>query len=208
MGVRMEIPKAVVFDLGKVLLEFDFQIFAKRLADESDIGAREIMARVVDSNVLVEYEYGRTSSEQFYDQVKSISGFRGDYSSFECLFGEIFTEIPEMVGLHRRLKESGLPTYIFSNTNDIAVRIIRQQFAFFGGFSDYVLSFEHFSMKPDSELYQVVEKVTGLKGSDLVFMDDKEENIHAAKQRGWKGIVHVNSGETEAALRGLGLKFD
>lgn len=204
----MEIPKAVVFDLGKVLLEFDFQIFAKGLAAESDIGATEIMARVVNSDVLVEYEYGRSSSEQFYEQVKSISGFRGTYSSFELLFGEIFTEISDMVGLHRRLKESGLPTYIFSNTNDIAIRIVRQQFEFFGGFSDYVLSFEHFSMKPDSELYQVVENVTGLKGSDLVFMDDKEENILAARQRGWKGIVHINSVATEAALRDLGLKFD
>lgn len=203
----MEIPKAVVFDLGKVLLEFDFQIFAKRLAAESDLGATEIMERVVNSSVLVEYEYGRTSSERFYDQVKAISGFRGNYSSFELIFGEIFKEIPEMVGLHSRLKESGLPTFIFSNTNDIAVRIIRQQFEFFGGFSDYVLSFEHFSMKPDSELYQVVEKVTGLNGADLVFMDDKEENIHAAIQRGWKGIVHVNPGETEAALRNFGLKF-
>lgn len=204
----METPKAVVFDLGKVLLEFDFQIFARHLSVEADIGPAEVMERVVHSDVLVDYEYGRSSSEDFYQQVKTISGFRGDYSSFEKLFGEIFTEISEMVALHSRLKNAGIPTYIFSNTNDIAVRIIRQQFEFFRGFSGYILSYEHRSMKPDAELYQVVEDLTGMRGSELVFMDDKEENIQAAILRGWNGIVHVSSVETEAALRDLGLKTD
>lgn len=198
-------PKAVVFDLGKVLLDFDFQIFARRLAGEAEVGSGEVMERIVNSDVLRDYEYGRTTSADFYKAVADLTGYRGDYPSFEACFGDIFTEIPEMIALNRALRVAGIPTFIFSNTNDIAVRLVRAQYPFFGEFKGYVLSHEHGFMKPDEPLYEVVEKVTKASGSDLVFMDDKEENIAAARARGWHGIVHENASVTRPFLRDLGL---
>ncbi len=200
----MSVPKAVVFDLGKVLLEFDFQIFARNLSAQSEMSADDIMEKVVGSDVLVEYEYGRTSSEDFYRQVKELSGYTGDYGNFENLFGEIFTEIPEMVALQRQLRGSGIPCYIFSNTNEIAIRIVRRQFEFFANFDGYVYSYEHLAMKPEASLYKVVEEVVGKTGQDLVFIDDKGENIQAAKEQGWHGIVHQQPDETRRQLTDLG----
>lgn len=204
----MNPPKVVVFDLGKVLLDFNFQIFADALAGESSVTADEIQASVINSDLLRDYEYGRTTSQQFFEQVKSFSKYRGDIQSFKNLFGEIFTEIVPMISLQQRLRKSGLPTYIFSNTNEIAIDTVRRLYPFFSGFTGYILSYEHLSMKPDTRIYEVVEDVIGASGSDLVFLDDKEENISAAQARGWHGIVHVNPEQSESNLRGLGLNFD
>lgn len=198
-------PKVVVFDLGKVLLDFDFEIFARRLAGEADVEADEVMKRVVHSDVLIDYEYGRTTSDAFYQTVRDLTGYRGDYAAFEACFGDIFTEIPEMILLNRSLREASIPTFIFSNTNEIAIQLIRAQYPFFSEFSGYILSYEHGLMKPDGPLYEIVEKVTKASGSELVFMDDKAENIAAARERGWHGIVHESVVGTRARLRDLGL---
>ena len=203
----MGAPKVVIFDLGKVLLEFDFQIFARNLSAQSELNADEVMDKIVGSDVLINYEYGRTSSEEFYRQVSELSGYSGDYGQFENLFGEIFTEIPEMVALQRDLRSVGVPRYIFSNTNEIAIRSIRQQFDFFSEFDGYIYSYEHGAMKPEAPLYEVVEKRVGHAGADLVFIDDKEENIHAAIDRGWHGIIQKNPASTRAQLGDLGFNL-
>ncbi len=200
----MGLPKVVVFDLGKVLLDFDFRIFAHNLSAQSKLSADEVMEKVVGSDVLVDYEYGRTGSQEFYHQVKDLSGYSGGYPAFENLFGEIFTEIDEMVSLQRELKTLGVPRFIFSNTNEIAIRIIRQQYEFFSEFDGYIYSYEHRAMKPEGPLYEVVEKIIGCSGQDLVFIDDKEENIHAAIDRGWHGVVHKEPSSTRSQIKNLG----
>ena len=204
----MEAPKAVVFDLGKVLLEFDFQVFARNLAEDSTRSADEIMQGIVGSDILIDYEYGRTTSQQFFQQVKAFSGYRGDFNAFEPVFGEIFTEMTEMTALHRQLKVQSIPTYIFSNTNAIAIQIVRKRYEFFNGFDGYIFSYEHQAMKPEAALYEVVGQRSGLKGKDLLFIDDKPENIHAAIGRGWNGIVQIDPKETRAGLQNLGLLAD
>lgn len=201
----MEAPKVVVFDLGKVLLDFDFSIFARDLARNARVDAEEVLNLVVQSDVLIEYETGRTTSAAFYRQVSELTGYSGDAASFEQCFGNIFTELPEMIATQQELKSAGIPTYIFSNTNEIAIKVIRDLYPFFGGFDAYVYSYQEQSMKPDSKIYEVVEKVTGHRGSDLVFIDDKPENIEQARQRGWHGIVHRGADITRAELRQLGL---
>tara|TARA_A100001037_G_C15024825_1_gene578134 strand:+ start:393 stop:1016 length:624 start_codon:yes stop_codon:yes gene_type:complete len=198
-------PSVVVFDLGKVLLDFDFRVFAEGLAQDASVSADDVMEAIVQSSILVEYESGRTSSSVFFEQVKNVTGYRGSYESFECLFGEIFTPLDEMIAAQERISMKGIPTYICSNTNEIAIRTIRRLFRFFDRFSGYVLSHEHQSMKPDSHIYRITESVVGKSGADLVFIDDKEENISAAIARGWHGIVHVTPSETLAALDRLGI---
>ena len=69
-----------------------------------------------------------------------------------------------MLDLHRRLRHAGLPTYIFSNTNELAIDHIRARFPFFHQFDGYILSYEHNAMKPDPRLYTVVEQTTGRAG--------------------------------------------
>ena len=194
-------PQVVVFDLGKVLVDFDYGIAARRIAGRGRLSAAEVQGFIDHSPLLFRFERGEISNQQFFQEACAATGFRGDYDEFGSFFADIFTPIPAMVEIHRQLRARQVPTFILSNTNDIAIGHIRRNFPFFANFNGYVFSYEHGSMKPDVKLYEVVESMTGANGRDILFIDDRKENVDAGTARGWQVIHHRSSAETSAALR-------
>src|SRR5258708_2052505 len=95
----------------------------------------------------------------------------------------------EMVELHAALRRKKIPTFIFSNTNEIAVGHIRRSFPFFSELDGYILSYQHGAMKPKAKLYEVVEEMTKRRGADILYLDDRPENVEAGAARGWRVIL-------------------
>jgi HAD superfamily hydrolase (TIGR01509 family) len=201
----MVVPETVVFDLGKVLLEFDYSRAAEGLAAKSSITADEIKRLINQSPLLFRYETGLMSKQEFYEAIRSATGFRGNLAEFSVLFGDIFEPMPEMIELHAALKKKGVPTYIFSNTNELAVAHIQQNFAFFNGFDGYIFSYEHGAMKPQEKLYEVVEQKTGHRREKIIYIDDRPENIAAGAARGWQVVLQETPAKSRTALRKAGL---
>jgi HAD superfamily hydrolase (TIGR01509 family) len=201
----MPAPAAVVFDLGKVLLDFDYAILARRMAPRSRLDEAGLLRLVNQSPLLLRYETGGLSTAGFFDEIRRGSGFDGSMEEFTQFFADIFTPIEPMILLHARLRERGVPTYIFSNTNEIAIAHIRQMFPFFAGFTGYILSHEHRAMKPDAPLYLAVERASGFCGADLLYIDDRAENVEAGAARGWRCVLHQDPAATRAAVLATGL---
>ena len=199
------VPKAAVFDLGKVLVDFDYGIAVSRIQTACQITPQALRQLIDQSPLLLRYEIGQLTTEQFFAEVKTAAGFRGDFDTFQEMFGDIFTPIAPMVQLQAAIRARGLPTYILSNTNELAVHDIRRRHPFFQNFDGYVLSYEHGAMKPDARLYAVAERLTGLKGKDLLYLDDRPENVAGAATRGWRAILHESPEKTRAAVQKFGL---
>ena len=199
----MKKPEAVVFDLGKVLLDFDYARFANNVLTKCGVPAEEILNAVNQSELLVRYETGLLTSQEFFSEVKRACSYSGHYDEFEPVFGDIFSEIPEMIALQARLRDAGVPTYIFSNTSEIVIKHIRKTYPFFNTFTDYVLSYEHRSVKPQPRIYEVVESRSGRKGAQLLYIDDRLENVEHGLERGWQVIHHVNTPETVRTVEKL-----
>ena len=197
----MKPPEAVVFDLGKVLLDFDYEIAVRRLAARCDRTVDALHDLINQSPLLYRYETGLLTTREFYASVKSAAGFRGDESEFRAIFGEIFTPIEPMIALHERLQAQGIPTFIFSNTNELAIDHIRRQYPFFSRFEGHVLSYEHGAMKPDTKLYEVVEDRSGRRGAELLYVDDRPENIATGMARQWRTILHQTPEQTLVELQ-------
>lgn len=196
-------PKAVVFDLGKVLVDFDYGIAARNLAALSKVPAPQMQEIIEKSRLLVEFETGLTNRDQFFRNVCEATGYCGDQAKFNVLFADIFTVIEPMVEFHAALRKKRIPTYIFSNTNDLAVTHIHSRFPFFSNFNDYVFSFEHGAMKPQRKIYEVVERTTGMSGLEICYIDDRLENVETGKTMGWQTIWHKSPEETIARYRSL-----
>jgi len=194
------VPEVVVFDLGKVLVDFDYGIAARKIAQRSDVSAAEVLEFICESPLLCLYETGQINRQQFFDRVRAESGFRGDLQEFGSYFADIFQPIGPMVDLAGQLRARQVPIFIFSNTNDLAIEHIRRNFPFFSGFDGYVLSYEHGVMKPDHKLYEVVERMAGAAGQQILFLDDRSENVAAGKARGWQVIRHQKIEETLAVI--------
>jgi HAD superfamily hydrolase (TIGR01509 family) len=198
-------PSVVVFDLGKVLVDFDYSIAAQRIGAGGRMSFEEIQKYLSRSDLLIRYETGLITRRTFFDEVCRTTGFAGTVEEFGKFFADIFTEIPAMTALHAALRRKGFPTYIFSNTNDLAVEHIWSNFSFFNQFDGYILSYEVRSMKPDAKIYEALERMAGRLGSELLYIDDRPENVAAGAARGWQTILQETPEKTKTALQKLGL---
>jgi 2-haloacid dehalogenase len=196
---------AVVFDLGKVLLEFDYRIAARKLAATGHLTPDAVKHLIDSSPLLFRFETGLLTVAEFYSAVCQATGYDGNTEDFGRCFGDIFEEIPAMVRLNDDLRARGYPTYIFSNTNEIAVAHIRRNFPFFANFTGFVFSYQERSMKPEAKIYESVEARTGRQGPDLVYIDDRPENIAAGAARGWRTILQEKPETTISRIREMGL---
>jgi glucose-1-phosphatase len=194
----------IVFDLGKVLVDFDYSIAAGRIAARSSQPPENLHTFLSSSPLLVQYETGLVTRQEFFEQVRNATGFLGDLAEFGALFADIFTPIKPMIALHAGLRQRGFKTYIFSNTNDLAIGHIRQNFPFFQNFDGYILSYEIKGMKPDAPIYQALEKMTGRRGDEIIYIDDRAENIAGGAERGWRTILHEAPEKTRAAMKAFG----
>lgn len=201
----MPTPSIVVFDLGKVLLEFDYSIAARKIAAQATLPLADIQQMFDHTPLLYRYETGLMTQAEFFEAVQQVTGFHGTSEEFSSFFADIFWEIPMMVELHATLRRRGVPTYIFSNTNDLAILHIRRNFPFFANFDGYILSYEVRAMKPDPRIYEALEQMSGKCGPEILYLDDRQENVDAGAARGWQVILQTDSAQSRTAIERLGL---
>ena len=195
----------IIFDLGKVLVDFDYTIAAEKIAARSSKAPTDLHAFLGSSPLLGEYESGRLTRQKFYEAVCDAIEFSGGLNEFSNFFADIFTEMSAMTKLHAELRGCGFKTYIFSNTNDLAIEHVRRNFPFFANFDGYIFSCEVGAMKPLPEIYTAMEEMCGRRGADLIYVDDRLENIEAGAARGWRAILHESPEKTRAALVAAGV---
>jgi FMN phosphatase YigB (HAD superfamily) len=201
----MPTPAIVAFDLGKVLVDFDYSIAGRRLAIQADLSPIEIQKYLDHSPLLYRYETGLMTRQEFYDEVCRGTGYRGTLQEFAAVFADIFTEMTEMTALHAEVRRRGAPTYIFSNTNDIAIEHIRRIFPFFANFDGYILSYEVGAMKPAAKIYEALEAMSGRQGAEILYLDDRQENVDAGAARGWQGVLQTSPKTSRDAIQAAGL---
>src|ERR1700722_893072 len=146
----------VVFDLGKVLVDFDYTIAAKKVAARSPKRIENLDEFLGGSPLLVKFETGLLTRQEFYSEIQKTTGFTGTPDEFAGYFADIFFPMDPMIELHAGLRKQKIPTYIFSNTNEIAVGHIRRSFPFFTAFDGYILSYEVGAMKPGPKIYEAL----------------------------------------------------
>jgi HAD superfamily hydrolase (TIGR01509 family) len=201
----MNPSKIVVFDLGKVLVDFDYSIAVRKIAAHSTLSLAGIKTFLGQSHAIIDYESGRLTRKEFFEQARQATGFRGTMEEFGEFFADIFTEIPPMIELHAELRRRGIPTYVFSNTNDLAVEHIRRNFPFYTHFDGYVYSYQVGAMKPEAKIYEALEKLAGRQGAEILYLDDRAENVAGGAARGWRTILHETPEKTRMALKNFKL---
>jgi FMN phosphatase YigB (HAD superfamily) len=195
----------LIFDLGKVLVDFDYTVAAQQIAARSRQAPGDLRAFLGSSPLLLEYESGRLTRQTFFAALRDAIGFQGDLAEFGSYFADIFTAMPETIALHAELRRRGFQTYIFSNTNDLAVEHVRRNFPFFKNFDGYIFSYEVGGLKPQPKIYAAMEAMTGRRGADLIYIDDRAENIETGRARGWRAILHESPEKTRQALAVMGI---
>lgn len=196
--------KAVVFDIGKVLIGWDPEGFYDRVIGP-DRRARLFAA--VDLHAM---NNGLDNGDPWLASVTALAGRHPDWRAEIMLWHDRWIEmtgppIAHSVRLLRALRARGVPVYALTNFGGESWRHAMPTYPFFAEFDGAAVSGDLRRMKPDAPIYAHVEAISGLTGPALLFTDDKAENIAAALARGWKGHLFSEPAGLAARLVAEGL---
>lgn len=177
-------PLIHVFDLGKVLVDYDFSLFERRLAAACRQGApvMEVVGRHLDR---IRPEIGGDFDSVHPLLVRDLE-LAMTMEELRLAWNDIFTPIPGMAEL---VAETPRPRYLLSTINEPHATWIRERFGHILELFDHCfLSNEIGLAKPDMALFRHVERETGVEPGRLLFVDDLAENVMAARAAGWRVI--------------------
>jgi glucose-1-phosphatase len=197
---------ALLFDLGRVVLDIDFNKTLACWAGHAACEPAHLLARFARDDIYRRHERGEISDAEFFIALRASLGVELSDAQFMEGWNAIFTgEMPGIAPLLARAAER-LPLYAFSNTNGAHVEHFSKAYAdILGHFREMFLSSAIGLRKPDPAAYDHVVKAIGVPAGRIVFFDDLAENIAGARARGLTA-VHVRSPDDVAkALAALGI---
>jgi HAD superfamily hydrolase (TIGR01509 family) len=196
--------KAVFFDLGKVLLDFEKNIIIERFIEKSGL-TNEDITTAIDIYRVADLERGLTPAREFHQQVVSALQLDMTYDEFVVVWSDIFTEIPEMIELSQNMRAK-YQTYIASNTDPIHFPYVFMKYKWISMFTGFALSYELKARKPEKEFFERALAKFKLQPPECVYIDDIEENVASARTVGINAILHESPGQTIKELNKLGIK--
>jgi FMN phosphatase YigB (HAD superfamily) len=197
---------ALLFDLGRVVLDIDFTKAIACWAGHADCAPDDIVKRFVRADAYRHHEVGKISDAAYFESLRNGLGIAISDAQFLEGWNAIFTgEMPD-IARHLARAAKRLPLYAFSNTNNAHVEHFSVIHAdVLGHFREIFLSSAIGLRKPDAAAYDHVVKAIGVPAGRIVFFDDSAENIEGARARGLTA-VHVTSPDDVAqALAALGI---
>jgi len=178
----------IVFDLGNVLLPFDYKIAINKLNEfGSRLGEKFISFYQNNYQLHKSFEKGKLSEVDFINIMLKALNNKITANQFCEIYSSVFTENKEVTTLLPLLKEN-YKLVLLSNTNSIHKEYGWKDYGFLKYFDKLILSHEVKSVKPEKEIYKCVEEFTKEPAEKHIFIDDVFEYAEAAKKLGWDAI--------------------
>jgi putative hydrolase of the HAD superfamily len=197
---------ALLFDLGRVVLDIDFNKVMTIWAGHGGCAPADVAARFVVDDHFKHHEIGKIDDAAFFQNLRSSLGIGISDDQFLEGWNSIFTgEMPGIAPLLERAA-TRMPIYAFSNTNPPHVAHFSKTYAdLLCHFREIFLSSTIGLRKPDAEAYDHVVKAIGVPAQRIVFFDDSADNIAGARARGLIGVHVTSTNDVAKALAELGI---
>jgi glucose-1-phosphatase len=200
--------KAILFDLGKVLIHFDFRRGYRALEGLCPYTAAEIPRRLAGTGLVERFETGLVEPRDFVDQMCRILDLKVDYDQFREIWSSIFTDvlIPESMleGLGQRYR-----LVLISNTNALHFEMIRQTYGrLLRHFDHLVLSHEVHAMKPQPEIFRAAVECAGCRPEECFYTDDIVAYTEAATRMGIDAVTFESLIQLEGEMRRRGIVWE
>lgn len=181
-------PSAFLFDIGNVILPFDFSIPARRLAERSRVSADEVASAIRSRGRAL--ELGQIPSGQFVTEVCDEIGYSEDAQSFRAIYADMFDPNLPLIHFIESLKSRGIPLYLLSNTNELHADFFQSHYPVFSLFDGAIYSHEVGLMKPDPAIFTCTINRLSLKPEETVYVDDLAENCKVGAEHGLQAYCY------------------
>ncbi len=199
--------RAIIFDLGNVLIPFDWKRGYDAFAQASPFPAEEVRRRIKETGLFEGFERGRVEPRIVAERISALLGLDVTFEQFRQIWSSIF--LPEtileedmLVRLHARHR-----LLLLSNTDAIHYGWIREKYPIMRHFDHAILSFELGLRKPESGIYQEAIARAGCEPREIFFADDREENVEGALRAGIDAVQFQSAGRLEQELRDRGVQW-
>ncbi len=196
----------VIFDIGRVLVEFDWEKYLENFKFGKEIKA-EIGNKIFRSSFWKERDRGSHSEDEYLEMaIDSVPHLEKEVR-------EVFTNVINIVEVYpfatewvKSIKSQGKKVYLLSNYSKASFENDVPNFEFAKYVDGGVISYEVEYIKPELEIYKTLIEKYKINPQNAVFLDDVEENIEAAKKCGLHGILVKSHTQAVEALKGYGIK--
>ena len=192
--------KTVIFDLGKVLIPFDFSRGYRAMEKFCDYPAAEIPKRIAATGLVHRFETGLVEPRDFVEQLSRMLDLRVTYEQFCEIWSSIFlpdTLVPEslLAGIGERYR-----LLVLSNTNAIHFAMVRQRYPILRHFHDLVLSYEVKAMKPSPAIYREAIARAQCLPEECFYTDDIPAYVEGARREGIDAVQFESCAQLEREL--------
>lgn len=197
--------KNVIFDVGKVLVDFDWKSVFAEMGITGEMA--DIMAdATVRSHEWDEFDRGVMSDADI------LAGFIAHAPQYEVQIREFFACMGRTIRCYpytpdwiRGLESAGYRTYILSNFPGELFRQSEQELSFVKDVSGALFSYTVKEVKPEPEIYRILMERYGLKAPECVFIDDRPVNLETARALGMETVLFTGYEQAVEELRKLGV---
>ncbi|WP_299650525.1 HAD family phosphatase [uncultured Tateyamaria sp.] len=177
--------KAVVFDIGNVLIEWQPERFYDSVIGED---RRRAMFKAVDLHGVNEkVDLGHPFTETIYAAAEEYPDWRDEIRMWHDRWIEMASPaIDHSVRLMKALQANEVPVFSLTNFGIGSYDFAATRYPFLNEFDRDFISGHMQVVKPDANIYKMLEDASGLRGESLIFTDDRADNIAAAQMRGWR----------------------
>ena len=193
--------KAILFDLGNVIIPFDFRRAYARLEPLCNFPTEEIRSRLRATGIVHRFETGQIDEFSFVREFSKALDLDITHAEFCDLWSCIFMPDPlipealiESLGKRHRL-------LLLSNTNSIHIAMVRANYPLLRHFQHAVLSYEVGAAKPSPEIYEEAIRRAGCEAQECFFTDDIQQNVDAACALGIDAVRFHSASQIEDELR-------
>ncbi|MCF7797679.1 MAG: HAD family phosphatase [Lentisphaeria bacterium] len=180
------------FDIGGVLVRVDASESIRKIAEVLDVTPMQVR-QAMSPQLLADYETGKLSGNEFYQNMLNNcdSARKIDFEFFKYLWQDVlFPKEAEIDFLKTLLK--AYPVWLLSNTNDFHYDLMQHRFDILDLVNGGTYSFIEGYMKPSPEIYRAALAKTPFKPDEIVFIDDLEVNVRAARDLGIRAIQYFD----------------
>jgi putative hydrolase of the HAD superfamily len=197
--------KTILFDLGNVIIPFDFKRAYARMAGLCGCKAEEVPARIRTTGLVMPFEKGEIEAEPFVRELSAALKLEIGYEEFCDWWSCVF--LPEPLVSEALLEDLGRRHRLLalSNTNPIHFAMLKEGYPLLRHFDDYVLSYEVGAAKPEPKIYREAIARSQCGPEECFFTDDLAVNIEAARAHGMDAVQFFSAEQLESELRARGV---
>jgi FMN phosphatase YigB (HAD superfamily) len=200
--------KTVIFDLGKVIIPFDFKRGYQGLEKVCGYPAAEIPRRIGTTDLVQRFESGMVEPRDFVEQLSNSLDLRIDYDQFCEIWSSIFLPdplIPESMlhGLSQRFR-----LLLLSNTNAIHFQMLEQTYPLLRHFHHHVLSYRVGALKPSPVIYREAIARAECAADECFFTDDIPDYVAGAKREGIDAVQFESCEQIQRELLSRGIRWE